>query len=253
MKPLSIAILALSVAGLLTSTAHAQFLALQNATATFSQPDNDIFFSPSWSIDGNAGGHNGWAIFDGDYFGGTTSAQTAVFETGKDVGTADGSIVEFKLYFNYAEYPSHQLGRFRLSATTDSRTTFADGLATGGDVTASWTVLEVTSLQSLNGTGLSLNLDGSILASNQNPTLDTYTIRTKTGLVGITGFRLEAMEDPSLPTSGPGMVPCCGNFVLSEFSVSLTAIPEPEKHAATFCVALLGTGIWLRRKKTQGQ
>ena len=29
----------------------------------------------------------------------------------------------------------------------------------------------------------------------------------------------------------------------------VAAVPEPEQYAAVFGVALLGTGVWLRRKK----
>lgn len=215
---------------------------LQNATATFSQTYYGDF-SPGRSIDGDPGGDFGWAIYDGNEFAGTTSAQTAVFETVSDVGTAGGSQVEFTLQFNLWWNPAHQLGSFRLSATTDSRSTFADGLATGGDVTANWTVLTVTSLGSLGGTSLTLNPDGSILASNPNPTTDTYTVRTQTGLVGITGFRLEALESASLPTWGPGMQPQNGNFVLSDFSVSITAVPEPP--GALLAAGLLTGAAWV--------
>ena len=31
----------------------------------------------------------------------------------------------------------------------------------------------------------------------------------------------------------------------------VAAVPEPEQYAAVFGVALLGTGVWLRRKKSQ--
>lgn len=237
----------LMLAGLISSPAlFAASVDLQNATATFSQ-SYGADFSVGRAIDGDSGGDFGWAIYDGTEFSGTTSAQTAVFETGLDVGQAGGSIVEFKLEFNLGWNPAHQLGRFRLSATTDSRATFADGLATGGDVTANWIVLNVTSAQSINGTTLTPQIDGSILASSKNPTTDTYTIRTTTGLVGITGFRLEALEDPTLPTSGPGMQPDNGNFVLSNFTVDLTAVPEPQE--AVLAAGLLAAGGWLLARR----
>lgn len=229
-----------------TSALFAASVDLQNATATFSQSYYGDF-SPSRAIDGDTGGDQGWAVYDGNEFAGSTSAQTAVFETGLDVGQAGGSIVEFKLEFNLGWNPGHQLGRFRLSATTDSRASFADGLASGGDVTANWTVLNTISVQSSNGTTLAVRGDGSILASNANPTTDTYTIRTATGLVGITGFRLEALEHPSLPTSGPGMQPDNGNFVLSNFTVDLTTVPEPSQTAAAAGFLALIGGLWIRR------
>jgi hypothetical protein len=49
-----------------------------------------------------------------------------------------------------------------------------------------------------------------------------------TPVVGLTGIRLEALEDPSLPGgNGPGLFPRNGNFVLSEL-VLVTAVPEPS-------------------------
>jgi hypothetical protein len=46
-----------------------------------------------------------------------------------------------------------------------------------------------------------------------------YTVIAETSLTGITGVRLEALEDASLPMGGPGMQTINGNFVLSELEV----------------------------------
>ena len=46
--------------------------------------------------------------------------------------------------------------------------------------------------------------DGSLLASGPNPALTSYTLSVETPLQGITGLRLEALPDPSLPRGGPG-------------------------------------------------
>ncbi|MBX3733564.1 MAG: hypothetical protein KF791_13330 [Verrucomicrobiae bacterium] len=218
---------------------------LQNATATFSQTYFDNF-SVATAINGTSGDGLGWAIYDGDEQFGTTSPQTAVFETGLDVGAPGGSYLDFTLEFNNWN-PYHLLGSFRLSATTDSRASFADGLSSGGDVTANWTILNVVSVGSMNGTTLTAQGDGSVLASGDLPATDTYTVRTSTSLVGITGFRLEVLADPTLPTDGPGRQPQNGNFVLSEFSVALTAIPEPRETALV--AGLLGIGGWLVRRR----
>lgn len=220
---------------------------LQNATATFSQSYYDNF-SIAHAINGTSADGLGWAIYDGNEQFGTTSPQTAVFETGLDVGAVGGSYVDFTLEFaNWNPY--HLIGSFRLSATTDSRASYADGLASGGDVTANWTVLDVVSLSSLNGTTLTKQGDGSILASGALPGTDTYTIRTSTTLVGITGFRLEVLADPSLPTDGPGRQPDNGNFILSELSVGLTAVPEPRDTA--LLAGLLAIGGWMIHRRGQ--
>ena len=133
----------------------------------------------------------------------------------------------------------HTLGRLRLSVTTDNRSLFADGLASGGDVTATWTVLDPSSFVSANGATLSKLGDLSILASGFSPDTDIYTISAQTSLTGITGVRLEAIEDPSLPFGGPGRQPGNGNFVLSEFQMDIVAVPEPSIYAL---VALGGFG-----------
>ena len=71
--------------------------------------------------------------------------------------------------------------------------------------------------------------DGSILASGKNPSPDTYTVTADTNLNGITGIRLEVLDDPQLPSHGPGRA-YNGNFALSEFTV--TAVPQDNPTAA---------------------
>ena len=66
--------------------------------------------------------------------------------------------------------------------------------------------------------------DGSVLAGGLNPVVDTYTVEAMTGLSGITGLRLEALPDPSLPRHGPGRDPGSGNFHLDAIRLS-TASP----------------------------
>ena len=103
---------------------------LQNGTATFSSTRAEIT-SPDQAVDGNFNSSNGWHIARVDAFDGTTS-ETAVWETATDV--SPGPLV-FKMHFLH-DNPGHLLGRFRFSVTTDDRSTFADGLDTGGDVDA---------------------------------------------------------------------------------------------------------------------
>ena len=63
-------------------------------------------------------------------------------------------------------------------------------------------------------------LDGGILQSvSKVAAMENYLITARTTSKEITGFRLEAMADDSLPTRGPGNAPN-GNFVLTELKVS---------------------------------
>lgn len=215
---------------------------LQNATATFTQVD----FLVSESIDGlltpTSGPHGGWAVGNP---GGGANASTAVFETVSDIGFGGGTLLSLTLTQLYTG-SSYALGRFRLSITTDNRSTFADGLDNGGDVTATWSVLSLTSLSASSGATLTVQGDSSVLVSGTLPATDIYTFSAVTGVTGITGIRLEALADASLPGGGPGRG-FNGNFVLTEFALTATAIPEPSTWAALAGLVGLGVAVFRRR------
>jgi len=80
-----------------------------------------------------------------------------------------------------------------------------------------WTVLRPSRYVSQGGAKLTLLPDGSLLAGGKNPDADAYDVAARTEVAGITGVRLEVMNDPSLPAGGPGRAPD-GNFFLSDFS-----------------------------------
>ncbi|HEV3121459.1 MAG TPA: DUF1549 domain-containing protein, partial [Isosphaeraceae bacterium] len=85
-----------------------------------------------------------------------------------------------------------------------------------------WQVLTPHFMTSAQGAKLTKESDGSILASGSKPDEDTYTITFETDLAEITAFRIEALDDSSLPARGPGRVKH-GNFVLSEIQVKAEA------------------------------
>ncbi len=207
----------LALTMLVSWTASAITVDLQNDTATFSQTG----FLVATSTDGILADANGWAIAPNEV------AQVAVWETVSDQGSVAGTTFTFVMAMLHSSPDTHTLGRFRLSYTTDDRSTFADGLSTGGDVNATWTVLVPTSQSSVaSGVTLTVLPDDSILAGGTNPSTDTYTITADVGAItGITGFRLEVIEDPSLPFNGPGRQPTNGNFVLTEIQVDAQMLP----------------------------
>jgi hypothetical protein len=229
--------LAVALVSMLAGHANSAPVVLQNATATLSQSG----FPVSTAIDGvsTPGAFNGWAI---DPNAAATppqaTAQTAVFETSSNLFAAGGTLT---FVLDQVFGGQHTIGRFRLSATTDDRSLFADGLQSGGDVSASWTILDPLTFVSSAGATMAEQGDNSILVSGLNPATDIYTITASTALSGITGFRLELLEDASLPDSGPGRQPSNGNLVLSELRVdavaAVAAVPEPAM------LGLLGIGF----------
>ncbi len=78
------------------------------------------------------------------------------------------------------------------------------------------------------GATLTVQPDGSILASGNIDSLDIYTL---VGLAEtdqpITAIRLEVLSDPSLPGKGPGRAPN-GNFVLTEFRLRYHRLDQPD-------------------------
>jgi mono/diheme cytochrome c family protein len=87
---------------------------------------------------------------------------------------------------------------------------------------ARWKVLAPLGMTSAKGAKLTKEPDGSILVSGPKPDEDTYTITLEADIADITAFRLEVLDDPSLPARGPGRVKH-GNFVLSELQVKAEA------------------------------
>jgi len=90
-----------------------------------------------------------------------------------------------------------------------------------GDHKVEWIVLNPETAKSRGGAILTRQPDGSILGSHF-VVKDTFTVVTTTDLKQITGIRLEALPDPSLPANGPGASPN-GNFVLTGIKVSADA------------------------------
>ncbi len=70
------------------------------------------------------------------------------------------------------------------------------------DESRGWTILQPDVMTSAAGATLTRLPDGSVLAGGRNPAVDTYTVEAVTTLAGITGLRLEAIPDPSLPHHG---------------------------------------------------
>jgi WD40 repeat protein/Flp pilus assembly protein TadD len=103
---------------------------------------------------------------------------------------------------------------------------FADFLVASGN---HWTVLEPTKMTSAGGATLTRQPDGSILSGGKDLATDSYTIEAVTNLRHITGLRLEALPDPSLPGRGPGRT---GNFILTNLRVRVGPNSQDAKTVA---------------------
>lgn len=83
----------------------------------------------------------------------------------------------------------------------------------------SWQPLQPLQATALHGAKLTVAQDHSVLASGPSADTNTYTIRSRSELSGVTGFRVELLPHESLPSGGPGRAGN-GNFVLSEMKVA---------------------------------
>ena len=66
------------------------------------------------------------------------------------------------------------------------------------------------------------------LVIDSGPESDIYVVTVRTKLTGITGFKLDALTDPSLPGSGPGRGAATRpNFILNGFQITATPDAGP--------------------------
>jgi Protein of unknown function (DUF1553)/Protein of unknown function (DUF1549)/Planctomycete cytochrome C len=99
---------------------------------------------------------------------------------------------------------------------------------------AHWSVLKPVRLVSKKHATLTVQPDGSVLATGDKPNNDVYEIDLQTSLEGITAIRLEVLNDPSLPEGGPGRAPLfqVGDFLLTEFLMSAMPVSSSAKPQA---------------------
>jgi len=185
---------------------------LQNATAQFSQPWG---FYAALAIDRSPAAKNGWGN------GGNPAKRNAlVVQTAPLAGNDCTDKLVFVLDFLSTDRAG--IGKFRLSITDDRRDTYADGLSNGGRIDAKWTVLKPMAARTMNRfSHVEIQSDGTLLVKvgEQPANCDRYIVNVVNPLgAKATGFRLDALPDPSLPAGGPGLAED-GSFLLQEFMV----------------------------------
>ena len=118
-----------------------------------------------------------------------------------------------------------------------------------------WQSLKPTSVTTVSGRGLRILDDGVIMALTDGPETDTYTIVASSDLTGINALRLEAITDPTFPSSGPGRSEG-GEFILSEIKVRLGAdAPKPMSETAPAAGegnGAAGTGVEPEARRSPG-
>ncbi|MBT3375473.1 MAG: hypothetical protein HN742_11380 [Lentisphaerae bacterium] len=91
-----------------------------------------------------------------------------------------------------------------------------------------WAALSPTQAVSAAGSTLTVQRDGSILATGVVASPDTYTVHADTTLQGLTALRIEALPDDTLPGRGPGRA-INGNYCLTELCVRVHPRGSLEK------------------------
>ena len=222
---------------------------LQNATASYEQGATGPYgaFTAASAIDAAVTDASpGWAIYH--YDTGLTNAEWAAFEAASAIVSPGGSSLTFTIKQEFGNF--HPIGRFLLSVT-DAATPFGPGTV--------WTALAPLSFASAAGEIGQVLGDSSILVNTINnghpaPDIDTYTVAASSPLTTITGFRLDAIADSTLPFDGPGRQPTNGNFVITSFLVDAAPLPLPLQEVPeplTLLAVLMGsTGLvaYLRKR-----
>jgi len=83
-----------------------------------------------------------------------------------------------------------------------------------------WVAVTPTEVVSTGGATLTVQENGSVLASGKNPAKDVYEIEVPLSVNKLGGLRLEILPHESLPAKGPGRAGN-GNFVLHKMEASL--------------------------------
>ncbi|MEW4488462.1 PSD1 and planctomycete cytochrome C domain-containing protein [Thalassoglobus sp. JC818] len=118
----------------------------------------------------------------------------------------------------------------REKALTQEQETWEDKLRSSLASVPQWHVLEPVKFESKNGSDYRILPDSSILLTGEAPNKDTYTASFSTDLKEITGFKIEALTDDSLPGKGPGRGDAKRpNFVAHELTASVTSEGDDDR------------------------
>ena len=103
----------------------------------------------------------------------------------------------------------------------------------GSQSPVDWKMPETANLKSDQGTEFKRLDDGSFLATGTAPEKEVYTFTLNTSLPQVTGIRVEALADDSLPSHGPGRHPN-GNIGLSDIRITTAQVLKIKSATADF-------------------
>jgi hypothetical protein len=101
-------------------------------------------------------------------------------------------------------------------------------LRPAGSLGTRWQPLGPAALASEGKATMKLLDDASVLVGGPSPDKDIHTLEIDTDLDRITGLRLEALRDGSLPAGGPGRS-ATGNFILQSLAAEATSRADPPR------------------------
>ncbi len=110
---------------------------------------------------------------------------------------------------------------------------------------AGWTSLKPDKVSADSAT-LTIKDDGSVIASGKHPGVDRYRVGGPVSPGAVTGIRLEAIPDESLPQGGPGR-DAYGNFVLTGLHAELIS---PDGKTTTLVFSDAKADDWTNGKVT---
>src|SRR5579872_2408393 len=209
-----------------------QTIKLVSAAADFSQDG----YPAANAIDGQS--TTGWAIHGP---GKWNVNRTATFHV--DPAAKTGGPIRWTIKLDQQHGTQHTLGKFRVvfgRRNEDPRTEdvrrrehferkMAAWIERDTNRVVNWTVLRPAEAKA-NMPILTILDDNSVFASSDQTKRDTYDLKFKTDLRGITAIRLEALPDERLPNGGPGRVfyeGPFGDFLLT--NLTMTADGKPVK------------------------
>lgn len=118
------------------------------------------------------------------------------------------------------------LGRFKISATSSASTDVKAVVALQkAQHEIGFVTLTPTEVKGERAAEFAVQEDSSVLVDSKQ-VRNTFTLITQTPIRSIAAFRLEAMTDPSLPASGPGIA-TGGRIAVSEISMKVAPANNP--------------------------